>query len=192
VGNGNGTLAAGEQKAITVSLQPTASIAGLVTGPNDAPVTEGTVYVDGTTKSALIQIDGTYRVDGLPLGSYLLTIRDGGGRLRARSKAVTQLTVLNQVATANFKLVGLGSIPGRVLNPDGSSAQGLIVSIRDLNPDFGSFTSSVTNAGGFYSASNLAAGNVTVSVANQTLHLRAEGAGTIDHDGQQLTIDLLL
>ena len=35
-------------------------------------------------------------------------------------------------------------------------------------------------------------GDVTVSAANPTLHLRAEGSGTIDDDGDMATINLML
>jgi hypothetical protein len=46
------------------------------------------------------------------------------------------------------------------------------------------------NAGGFYGVEP-GGRPVTVSAANPTLHPR-RGASTIDHDGQPLTIDLLL
>jgi hypothetical protein len=178
---------------VTITLEPTASITGLITAPNDAPVTEGgTVIIRGIGLSTPIRPDGTYRVDGLPLKVYELTVRDADGRTRAHSKTPIFLLTPNQVAVANLKMVGLGSITGRVLNPDGSSAQGVFVQIRALNPEFGSYASSITNAGGFYGATNLAVGDVSVSAANAALHLRAEGLATLDHDGQTLTLDLLL
>jgi hypothetical protein len=193
LGAGSGTLAANEQRQITITLEPTASITGLITAPNDAPVTEGgTVVIQGTSISTPIRPDGTYRFDGLPLKIYALTVRDVDNRTRAHSKTPIVLSTPNQVGQANLKMVGLGSINGRLLNPDGSSAQGVLVQIRALNPEFGSFAYSTTNAGGFYGAAGLAVGDVTVSAANPTLNLRAEGFATLEQDGETLTIDLLL
>jgi hypothetical protein len=92
-----------------------------------------------------------------------------------------------------MKFVGLGGVNGRVLNPDGSSAIGLSVQIRSLNPEFGGFHSGgTTNNGGFYQADSLPVGDFTVSVANPVLHLRGEATGTIHDDGEVPTIDILL
>ena len=46
-----------------------------------------------------------------------------------------------QVVTANMTLVGLGTVTGRVLNPDNSSAPNLFVTVHSLDADFGGFQS---------------------------------------------------
>jgi len=69
--------------------------------------------------------DGTFRVNNLNFGSYLLTAYDGFGHVRARVTTPIVLAAPNQVASANMKFVGLGRVEGRVFNPDGSSAIGL-------------------------------------------------------------------
>ncbi len=189
-----GTLAAGEQKAVLVKLQPTASIAGTVRAPNDAPVTAGTVGVTGQVNVTVpIAPDGTFRADNLTFGSYTLVAYDAQNRLRARVTNPIVLSAPNQVAQTSMKFVGLGSVDGRVINPDGSSAIGLSVQVRSLNPDFGGFRSGgTTNNGGFYAAADLPVGDFTVSVANSVLHLRGEATGTIQQDGAAPTIDILL
>jgi 5-hydroxyisourate hydrolase-like protein (transthyretin family) len=191
-GTAAGTLIADDQNAVTVTLQPTASITGLVRAPNLAPVTEGSVWITNRNQSVPIQPDGTYRFEGLPLGSYSLQVRDSSNRVRARSVVDVQLTIPNQEGVADFTFVGLGTVTGRVVNPDGSSAQGVTVQVRALNPLFGSFANATTNAGGIYTVENLAVGPVTVSASNTTLKLRAEGDGTLLSHAQTLTIDLLL
>jgi hypothetical protein len=187
-----GILAANEQKTVLVKLPPTASIAGTVLAPNDAPVDAGTVVVDGQSFSAAIKPDGSFRIDGMLLGSYSLTAIDKQGRVRAHTSAPIVLASLNQVAQASLKFVGFGSVGGRVVNPDGSSAQDISVQIRSLNAQFGRFAFASTNAGGFYSAIDLPVGDVTISAANPTLHLRAEGSTTIAHDGDTAAVDLIL
>ena len=190
-----GNLAANDQKAVLVVLQPTASIGGIVRAPNGAPVSGGTVEIGGTATGALVSIlsDGTFRADNLVFGSYLLTARDAQGRIRARVTDPVVLSSPDQVAETSMTFVGLGRVEGRVINPGGSSAAGLSVQVRSLNPDFGGFLpSSLTNAGGVYAATDIPIGNFTVSVTNLVLHLRGEATGTIQQDGAAPTVDILL
>jgi hypothetical protein len=192
-GGASGTLLAGQQQAVLVQLEPTASIAGTVKAPNGAPAA-GTVSGQGGNASFTVTLaaDGTFQADNLNLGTYSLTAYDAQNRVRAHAAAVV-LAAANQVASTTMKFVGLGGVNGRVLNPDGSSAIGLAVHIRSLNPEFGGFHSGgVTNNGGFYQADSLPVGDFTVSVANPLLHLRGEASGTIHDDGEVPTIDILL
>ncbi|MCU1383321.1 MAG: LamG domain protein jellyroll fold domain protein [Acidobacteria bacterium] len=191
-GSAPGVLAANEQKAFLVRLPPTASIAGVVKAANDAPADAGKVFIDGTFVSSPIAADGTFRFDGLLLGNYTLSAYDAAGRLRAHTKTPIALLLLNQVAQTGLNFVGLGTVGGRVVNPDGSSAQDVSVQIRSLNAEFGRFASTSTNAGGIYTVADLPVGDVTVSAANPTLHLRAEGSGTIGHDGDTIPVNLIL
>ena len=193
-GTTTGTLSAGDQRPVLVKLEPTASIAGIVRAPNDAPAA-GRVVGSGPKGSFDVPIaaDGTFRADNLALGDYTLAAYDATGRVRARVTTPIVILIPNQVAQTSMKFVGLGSVDGRVLNPDGSSAIGLFVQVRSLNPEFGGFYSGgATNNGGFYLATNVPVGDVTVSVSNPVLHLRGEGSGTIQQDGSVSTVDILL
>ncbi|MEQ1868664.1 MAG: Ig-like domain-containing protein [Vicinamibacterales bacterium] len=190
-----GVLTSGEQRAVLVQLQATASIAGVVKAPNDAPVTGGTVALNSGFGSLTVPIgtDGTFRADNLVFGSYVLTARDTENRVRAHVNDPIVLAVPNQLAQTSMKFVGLGTVDGRVINPDGSSAIGLSVTLFSLNPEFGGYRSGgTTNNGGFYAATNLPVGDFTISVANPLLHLRGEATGTIAQDGSAPTIDILL
>ena len=194
-GTVTGVLTANAQKAVLVQLEPTASIAGTVRAPNDAPVSEGTVSIAGGFANLTVPIapDGTFRADNLNFGGYTLVAYDSAGRVRARVTTPIILAVPNQVVSTSMKFVGLGSVEGRVINPDGSSAIGLSVTVHSLNPGFGGFYSGgATNNGGFYAATNVPVGDFTVSVANIVLHLRGEGSGTIQQDGAAATVDILL
>ena len=190
-----GSLAANQQKPVLVHLQPTASIAGIVRAPNDAPVSAGTVSISsgGSGGTVTLEADGTFRFDNLVFGSYTLVARDAQNRIRAHVLTPIVLASPNQVAQTSMKFVGLGTVDGRVLNPDGSSAIGLSVQVRSLNPEFGGFRPpSSTNPGGFYEVVDIPVGDFTVSVTNPVLHLRGEAAGRIEQDGSAPTIDILL
>jgi len=194
-GFATGSLAANEQKAVVVHLQPTARIEGVVKAPNDAPVTAGTVNATNGSVSVTVPIgsDGTFHADNLVFGSYTLTAYDAQNRVRAHVLTPIVLSSPNQVAQTSMKFVGLGTVSGRVLNPDGSSAGGLAVQVRSLNAEFGGFRPvTTTNAGGVYSAEDIPVGDFTVSVANPVLHLRGEATGTIQQDGSSPTLDILL
>ena len=122
-GTVTGVLTANAQKAVLVQLEPTASIAGTVRAPNDAPVSEGTVSIAGGFANLTVPIapDGTFRADNLNFGGYTLAAYDSAGRVRARVTTPIILAVPNQVVSTSMKFVGLGSVEGRVINPDGSA-----------------------------------------------------------------------
>jgi hypothetical protein len=168
-GTTTGSLAANEQKPVVGHLQATASIAGIVRAPNDAPVTEGTVTIGSGSAGVTVAIgnDGTFRADNLVFGSYTLVAYDAQNRVRAHVNDPIVLASPNQVAQTSMKFVGLGSVSGRVLNPNGSSASGLGVTgarpeprIRWLPPGDNDERRRVLFGGGH------PGGSFTVSVAN--------------------------
>ena len=77
--------------------------------------------------------DGTYRVDGLKLGSYTVSAYDSGGRLRAR---VSNVSVATGGATVplNLTFVALATVNGRVITPEGSSSSSAAVTVRSEHP----------------------------------------------------------
>lgn len=185
------TLAANELKHVTVALEPTASILGTLFQPDgQTPVTDGFVApCDGCAKVP-VNPDGTFRFD-LTLRTWDLFGYDGQNRKRALARGV----VLNQNAqlvTANMTFIGLGTVSGRVLNPDNSSAPNLQVTLRSLDPDFGGFHFPQTDAGGFYEAQGVVVGTVALSTGDVTRGLLGEASGALAHDGDTLTIDVLL
>ena len=109
------TLAPGEVAEVTVQLQATASIAGSVFAPDgQTPQTSGTVSIVGPGNfgwsrfnTVPINLDGTFRIDGLALGTYQLGAYDSGHRLRALVKTPIPLSANGDVATRTMTLVGL-------------------------------------------------------------------------------------
>ncbi len=142
-------------------------------------------------RQATLAADGTFRFDGLTLAGYVLYAYDQASRWRAVSPAVT-LATLGEVAPANLTFVGLGTVSGRVLNIDSSSAGDAPVQVRSLNPTFGQFWNVRTDAAGYYQVANVPVGGVGVTAGDVASGLFAEGAGMLGSDGQALVIDLLL
>ena len=177
---------------ITVTLEPTGSIAGTIFQPDGQTPAAG-VRVSTSNQTVTTGADGGYRFDGLPLPpTYFISVVDAQNRLRVRSKSPIKLAFAGQVFTRDFTLVGLGTVTGRVLNPDSSSAQGLVVNVNSLNAELGGPRSATTNAGGFYTIDNMPVGPFSVSTGDVARLLLGEGAGTIDADGATATVDILL
>lgn len=192
-GSLTGTLPANTSLPVTVSLQPTATIAGTVfESDGQTPATDAQVWTSGTLNSGRVSVgaDGTFSIAGLPLGNYTVNVADGNNRLRATGTA--SLASNGQVVTVNLSYVAIGNVTGRVINPDGSSASGMLVQLQSLNQQFGRFFSAYTNAAGFYEVDNVAAGSFTVSTGDATRLLLGEGSGAISQDGQVVNVDILL
>jgi hypothetical protein len=186
-----------ETRSVTVSLQPTATIAGTIYRPNgQTPAADGTVTLNpGTFSQKNIVLTeaaaGVYRFEGLPLSTYTLRYTDANGRIRAVQFSV-QLSQNNEVVTRDMTMVGLGTVTGRVSNPDNSSASGLSVTVSSNAPNVGGSWSATTNASGIYSVSNVPVGAIVATTGNAALNLLGEATGTLATDLQTLTLDIVL
>ena len=184
------TLQANEVKPVTIQLQPTGSITGTVFRPDgQTPASDARVGLFGT----LLQVnaDGTFRFDNLTLRAYEVAAYDGQGRKRALATNIV-LNQNGQIATVNLTFVGIGSVIGRVLNPNSSSAPNLDVQVRSLDPQFGGFQFPRTDAAGYYRADNVVVGAIVVSAGDASRGLLGEATGTLAHDGDTITLDILL
>jgi hypothetical protein len=190
-GTQTGTLTAGDIKPITVTLQSTASIAGAVVLADGQTPAAGSVAICDTCPKTSLAADGTYRLDNLLLSTYNLFAYDLQGRKRAVFNNV-RLDANGQVAVANMTFVGLGTVTGRVLNPDNSSAPNLTVTVRSLDPVFGGYLTPRTDAAGFYSVDRVVVGNLIVSAGNASQGLLGEANGALAGDGATVNIDVLL
>ena len=186
------TLLAGEVKPVTVALEPTASFAGVVYEPDGQTPAAG-VSVHAGAVSVTTDANGNYRIDGLRLPpQYTLNVYDALGRRRAYTRTPLKFTGPGQVITRDFTMVGLGTVTGRVLNPDSSSAQDLSVAVTSFNPDFGGGRYGSTNAGGFYTIEDVPVGAFLVTTGNPVMQLLGEAAGTLDTHGTTVTVDIVL
>ncbi len=196
-GQATGTLGANEVRQLTVRLEPTAAVTGFVFAPDGAtPAADGRVDLVAqgppyTFYSQPIGADGTFRVEGMRLGTYALRAFDAVGRLRGMAANVV-LVSNGQIESRTLTEVGLGIVRGVVLNPDSSSAQSLGVQVRSLNPAFGGFFSATTGAGGDYEVTGVPVGRVVVDTGNAAAGLLGEAPGEIIRDGEELQLDVVL
>ena len=187
------TLSAGEVKRITLALEPTASIAGVVRRPDgQTPADDATVALCDQCARTPVGADGSYRFDGIRVpGSATVVAFDAQGRKRGLARNVS-LTTNGQVAAGDITMVGIGSITGRVINPDLSSASGVVVLVRGLNPDFGSYNGPTSDAAGFYRVDGVAVGQAIASAGDAVRGLLGESTGSLTRDGDTLNLDILL
>ncbi|MEO8682116.1 MAG: carboxypeptidase-like regulatory domain-containing protein, partial [Vicinamibacterales bacterium] len=203
----NGTLpprelAANEVAHVTVMLEPTARINGSVFAPDgQTPVASGTAKVLVFSpyyyrwveyRSMPLGTNGSFNFDGLPTSqTYQLQMFDARGLLRAFVNDEIRLTA-GALETRDLTFVAMGTVRGRVINPDGSPAPDYSVQVRSLNPDFGRYGADTSDAAGFYEVTDLAVGNIAVSTGNAGLGLLGEAFGSLSADGEVLTRDVLL
>jgi len=197
-GSATAVLAAGALLPVTVALEPTGSIAGTVFEPiGQTPAAGARVFVAGTSLNVTTAADGTFRLDGLRMGRYDLQVYDAANRLRARTDpgaAADDLVLASngQIAQRDFTLVGLGTVTGRVFNPDASSAQDMSVQIWWNTPLLGGSRSARTNAGGFYTFEHVPTGAISAVAGDLTRQLYGERTGTLAQHGDTLQLDISL
>jgi hypothetical protein len=197
-GSASTTLAGGGVQNVTVKLQPTATITGTIYLPNgQSPAGSGSVrvrqdnvwpyteFVTTLTDAA----SGAYRFDRLPLGVYTVRVYDSAGQFRAIARAVG-LETNNEVEARDLSFVGLGTVRGRVANPDGSSASGIGVVVQCLVADFGVTRYVLADGGGNYEATRIPVGTVVATA--QTGALIGERRSRLALDGDVLPLDILL
>ncbi len=192
-GTASGVLSADEVRAVTVQLEPRASIAGLVYEPDGETPASGSVRVrrqDGALLTLPVS-NGAFTAGDLRLGTYSLEAFDSSGRRRAFQDDVP-LTANGEVAHVTLTFVGLGTVRGRVIHPTGGDVGHIQVQLRSLNPSFGGYTSVNTDAAGNYEFTGVAVGDVKVSSAKAQELLIGEASGTLAQHNQAITLDILL
>ncbi len=197
-GSASTTLAADQVSDVTVKLQPTATITGTIFLPNgQSPATSGSLRVRQDNVYPYAEFvfnlatatDGVYRFERLPLGTYTLRVYDAKGQFRAIARDIG-LETNNEVETRDLSFVGLGTVAGRVVNPDGSSASGIGVVVQSLVSDFGLTRYASADGAGNYEALNVPVGTVVATA--QTGALIGERRSRLAQDGETLVLDILL
>ncbi len=199
-----GELAADQVLNLTVALEPAADLTGTVYAPDgQTPLADILVRVIYSAhEPVLTDANGVFRFESLPLKNYnsLMAYEDyqvhvSGelipGRLRAIVRDVV-LDTMGQTVVQDLVFVGLGTVTGRVLMPNSSSAAFMPVTVRSLNPDFDRSWSTETDAAGYYTVEGVPAGDFTVSTGDPAQQIWAEAAGTVTEDGQTVNVDMLL
>jgi hypothetical protein len=194
-GTASGSVLAGQTMPITVSLEPTATLAGTVyLTDGQTPATGIVVTLTNSydyTKTATTGPDGRYQITGVPLRNFLLQAADSSGLTRVKINSLT-ITANGTTQTQDLVFVAVAHVTGRVINPNGSSAGNISVTLQSLNPTFGTFVSTFTNAAGIYDFANVYAGQVIASASNTPAGLLGEARGAVTVDGAAVTLDIQL
>ncbi len=175
---------AGTTSGINAVLNTGANVSGRVLDNLGNPVSGATVKAaqqgggfSPTTASATTAADGTYTLAGVPGGSYLLSATATGFATVFASGAVVPsaadvLALTNDTTTtANFSLLLLGNVTGRVLQPNGQPLVGANVTatliyaggLQWFPSPFNQFQqTTTTDAGGYFTISGIAPGQARV------------------------------
>ena len=189
-----GTLTASEEEPITLSLEPLASIRGVLVGPDGVtPVANGFVDLNSSYGGFAdpVAADGSFSYDDQRFGTYTLYGFDSGRRLRAVVRDI-KLDVAGEVETRTIVLAGDGTVSGRLLNPDGSGAQNQLVELQAFAPTIGGSYSDYTDAAGFYVIPHVPAGAFRITAIDLARKLAVEATGEIPFVGGNIQLDLAL
>jgi protocatechuate 3,4-dioxygenase beta subunit len=197
-GTATGALASGELKNVTITLTSTGSITGTVVAPDGSPIAGAHVTVVPTQTTVTTNGQGVYRIDGLRADRYEIEVRDAANRLRARTSPSdlsddAVISTQGQVVTRDFKMIGLGTVTGRVVfGSNGQSAGNVSVVLNAAAPLFELIRSVKTDAGGLYEFEDVPVGPVTSVVSNTTQQLYGEASGVLPQHGAEIKLDISL
>ncbi len=189
-----GTLVANEEEAVTLSLEPLASIRGLLVGPDGVtPVVDGFVNLSSSYGgfADAVAADGSWAYDDLRLSTYTVYGFDSGRRLRGVARDI-RLDVSGEVEQRTIVLAGDGTVSGRLINPDGSGAPNRLVELQALAPTIGGAFSDYTDAAGFFSMPHVPAGAFRITAVDQARQLAVEATGEVPFAGGNVQLDLAL
>ena len=151
------------------------------------PVAEGLDAITGTTAS-----DGTYTIDAVPPGSYVVTVEVGEGQLTVPGEASVEVGNSEDVADVDFAIVEGGSISGEVTTSlENTSVEGLTVT-AEPDAEGEDAVTTTTASDGTYAFPLLLAGKYTITVtvgaglatnpASAGIDLAANGEETADFE----------
>jgi hypothetical protein len=214
-GTYEGTIEAEETLEITVTLEETGTITGVVFQPDGTtPVETVQVKLRGMNVGifyAITGADGVFTFENMPryprygegLAEYTLEAYEGGtvsatgsyvgGQLRAKAEGLV-IESQGQVVEQDLALIGLGTVQGQVWMPLGeATAPDMPVTLRSLTPVFGKTYSARTDGAGFYTVERVPVGNFLVSSGDMDDQLWGEIEGTITvHEELVADADIIL
>jgi hypothetical protein len=191
-GSTNGNVAVNTTTNITVQLQSSGAIQGTVFGSNGTtPIPNISVQLSGpVSRQVSSSGTGSFRFDVVPTGSYTLRAIDSSGNVRA--SVGVSISTQDQVVTQNLVLSGVGTITGRVSNPDTTPAAGtgVTLAIQGQSRNF----SALTDVNGVYRFAQVPLGSFTVSARLQsgTQVLLGQNQGALVADGSTVTANIQL
>ena len=149
---------------VTLSQDPTGTIAGIVYHPDGSPAANFAVCLDrcppygpGTSTDAF----GAFRFEEVSLGRYDILAQSQDGTDAGRAEV--ELTYAGETAAVSVVLGGVGRISGTVERQDGSPVPGVSIHLGPKPTDLTQYTSPA----GTFDFIQLATGTYTLAVVDQ-------------------------
>lgn len=192
-GTGQVTLAPNATATSTIMLQSAGTVQGTVFKQDGrTPVPGLTVQIDGN-RQVLTDASGQYQLTIVPSGAHSIAVLDSQGNLLSSNNSIS-ITSQGQTVTANFVIIGRGTVSGHVTNPDGSAAGGVPVSLTSGAPGDNHPLGTQTDVTGLYTIPLVPVGGYAV-VAQQhapTLNLYGSASGNMTGEGASVITDVKL
>jgi hypothetical protein len=193
-GSNSGNVTVKNTTTIKVQLQSAGNLSGTVFAPDGStPVPNINVQLVGqVSRQTSSGANGAFKFAVVPANTYQLEAIDSVGTIRA----VTNVTIATQgqQVVQNLTLSGVGTVTGRILNPDGSVAPGVSVLLQAQASGLGRNFSAASDVNGIYKITQVPTGVFTVTASTQsaTQRLLGENTGQITSDGSTVTADIQL
>lgn len=188
-GTATATLTAGGTVSVTVTLQSAGTITGHVYDQNGStPIAAVTVKAD-TGEQVQTDVNGLYTLTVIPSGTHLVQVLDSVGNVLAYNGNIA-ISTQGQVATANFVIVGRGTVTGIVTNPDGSPSVRVPVQILSVVSGFSSQFGAVTDSNGSYTITGIPVGGYAAFAQQYALGEYGQATGAIPSDGATVTTNI--
>ena len=185
----SGTLAPGTSQTVTVALQASGTIQGVVYAPDGVTPVAGATVQEYSGITVTTSANGAYQFLNLPLGNYYLTARDSSGVARGTATQVL-LQTNGTTVTQNITFIGVASVSGLVSKPDGTPAENYSLTVTSQNPTIGGTQSVTTGGDGTYSVAEIPIGTFTVSVNGLPSNLAGYASSAITANGVNVTVNI--
>ena len=192
---GTGAIVPGQELVLDLKLEPAGSVRVRVLAPDgQSSVPGASVVLSGNPvlTAATTDAQGDVLFENLPVsrGPYRVDV-ELDGRLRARARDVG--VSAGQETAVELRVVGLGTVRGRVIPPLGETLSAAArVDLSSFAQDVGGALSDPDATDGTYVISNVPAGGFRVSARDHWRGFQGEAAGTVTADGEDVVIDIQL
>jgi hypothetical protein len=185
----SGTLAPGTSQTVTIALQASGTIQGVVYAPDGVTPVAGATVQEYSGIAVTTSANGSYQFLNLPLGNYYLTARDSSGIARGTASQVL-LQTNGATVTQNITFLGVANVSGLVSKPDGTPAENYSLTVTSQNSTIGGARNVSTGGDGTYSISEVPIGPFTVSVNGLPSNLAGYATSAITANGVNVTVNI--
>ena len=196
-GTATATMTPNGTVPVTVTLQSSGTVQGTVF-KHDGVTPLGGVTVElvangNVLRSVLTAANGTYSLANVPSGTNVVQVIDAIGNMLSFNNNVV-ITTQGQVVTANFIIVGRGTVTGQVTNPDGTPAGGVSIQVTSNAANAQAAYGTSTDVNGNYSVAlvPISTYNVVAQQHTATTNSYGTGSGTLATDGATSVTNIVL